>query len=59
MEITATIKVKKSKCMDDLFELNENFSFLIDLIPDNKKKIARPRIKKISEILKSFVEYEL
>jgi hypothetical protein len=53
---TLEIKVNKSKCMDDLFELNQNISELCELIPDHLHYLAQKHTDKIGVILKSFVK---
>ena len=54
--ITANVTVNKAKCMDDLFELNQNIAELCELIPDHLHYLAEKHTDKIAKILGSFVK---
>ena len=55
-KVEMIVNVNKSKCMDDLFELNQNISELCELIPDHLHYLAEKNANRIEEILKSFVQ---
>lgn len=55
-KLEMSVKVNKSKCMDDLFELNQNIAELCELIPDRLRYLAVKNTDKIGEILESFVK---